>query len=191
MLRNRAPADTPTSLDVLIAEATAGAAVLHLDTINRRLQQVADAGQELPPWREIVNQPSTRQTLAGVLRALSLLEHTDLGSSGARRLRDQPDDELIAEILDTAQALQRPRSPLDLKPALIMAVTITGFSRPDRADHHRVALRDAMYHVLQRAVDKSIEGGWNDVYTEDRGDGLLMVFPPPPERPTSFGSLTR
>src|SRR5437868_9379843 len=181
MLRNHAPTDTPTPLDVLIAEVTAGAEVLHLDAINRRLQQAADAGQEQPPWREIVNQPLTRQTLAGVLRALSLLEHTDLGSPGARQLRDQPDDELITEILDTAQALQRPRSPLDLHYALIMAVDITGFSRPDRADHDRIALRDAMYHVLQQAVDRTIKVGWSSVHAEDRGDGLLMVFLQPPQ----------
>ncbi len=180
MLREHSPAETPTPLDVLIAEVIAGAEVLDAGTINRRLQQAADAGQEQLPWREIINRLSTRQTLAGVLRALSLLEHTSLGSPGARRLRDQPDDDLIAEILDTAQALQRPRSPLDLQHALIMAVDITGFSNPDRPDRDRLALRDAMYQVLQQAVDHSIEAGWGNLHTEDRGDGMLLVFPQHP-----------
>jgi DNA-binding NarL/FixJ family response regulator len=181
MLRDHTPAASPTPLDVLIAKVTAGSEVLDSDTISRRLQQAADAGQEPAPWNEIVNQPPMRQTLAGVLRALSLLEHTDLGTSGARRLRDQPDADLVAEILDTVQALQRPRSPLDLQHALILATDITEFSRSGRTDHDRVALRDAMYQSLQQAVDDSIGAGWAGARTEDRGDGLLLVFPQPPQ----------
>ncbi|GAA4158008.1 hypothetical protein GCM10022416_59820 [Actinomadura keratinilytica] len=179
MLRNHIPSDAPTPLDVLIAEATAGAEVLDADTISRRLQRAADAGREQPPWDEIVNQPSTRRTLAQVLRALSLLEHTALGTTGARRLRDRPDDGLISETLDAAQAFSRSSSPPDHQEALVAVIDIHEFA--NRPEHGQLALREAMYRLLQQAFEHSLGAGLDGAHVEDRGDGALVVLPQCPQ----------
>lgn len=59
----------------------------------------------------------------------------------------------------------------------LFAVDIAGFTRPDRDDDIRLYLHEVLYRVLEQAFDAS-GIPWNGCFTEDRGDGALIVIPP-------------
>ncbi|MGP3967468.1 hypothetical protein [Streptomyces sp. 6N223] len=59
----------------------------------------------------------------------------------------------------------------------IMVVDVAGFSDPGRTDAHQLAVREGLYRVLRRAFDAA-GLAWDDCYTEDSGDGVLLLAPP-------------
>jgi hypothetical protein len=59
----------------------------------------------------------------------------------------------------------------------IVFTDITAFSAQRRNDEDRLALRRAMYDMLQRALEAA-GLPWRELHTEDRGDGTLIVIPP-------------
>jgi hypothetical protein len=59
----------------------------------------------------------------------------------------------------------------------LFAVDIAGFTRPDRDDDIRMFLREELYRILEQAFDRS-GIPWSSCFHEDRGDGVLVVFPP-------------
>ena len=59
----------------------------------------------------------------------------------------------------------------------ILAVDIEGFSSSHRTDRDRIAVREAMHRILDRALAGSAIGR-EGAHIEDRGDGLVMVLPP-------------
>ncbi|RKS68128.1 Cyclic nucleotide-binding domain-containing protein [Actinomadura pelletieri DSM 43383] len=64
----------------------------------------------------------------------------------------------------------------------IVYTDIAGFSAPHRNDRDRLAMRRAMYALLQEAFEVSAVP-WHACHIEDRGDGALIVVPP--EVPTA------
>ncbi|WIX88165.1 hypothetical protein [Amycolatopsis sp. DG1A-15b] len=58
----------------------------------------------------------------------------------------------------------------------ILALTIDGFSAPERTTMHRLALRAGLYRVAEQALSA---GGveWEDCYRADLGDGVLILAP--------------
>jgi class 3 adenylate cyclase len=70
-----------------------------------------------------------------------------------------------------------PVLPTDGQMCAVFAVDIVGFTRPDRDDEIRRYLHEKLYEYLQIAFDRS---GilWQDCFSEDRGDGALIVVPP-------------
>jgi len=76
----------------------------------------------------------------------------------------------------------RPASKTLVPPAggqicALFAVDIAGFTRPGRDDDIRLYLHEELYRVLERAFDGS-GIPWHDCFSEDRGDGALVVVPP-------------
>lgn len=59
----------------------------------------------------------------------------------------------------------------------LFTVDIAGFTRPDRDDDIRFYLHEQLYRILEQAFDAS-GVPWIDCFTEDRGDGALVVIPP-------------
>ena len=70
-----------------------------------------------------------------------------------------------------------PAPPTDGQVCALFAVDIVGFTRPDRDDDIRLHLHEELYEFLRKAFDDS-GIPWADCYTEDRGDGALIVVPP-------------
>ena len=59
----------------------------------------------------------------------------------------------------------------------ILVVDVEGFGAPARTDSHRLAMRDGLHRVLERALtDAGLS--LTDCYREDRGDGVLILAPP-------------
>ena len=59
----------------------------------------------------------------------------------------------------------------------LFAVDIAGFTRPDRDDDIRYYLHEQLYRILEQGFDAS-GIPWIGCFTEDRGDGALVVIPP-------------
>ena len=59
----------------------------------------------------------------------------------------------------------------------LFAVDIAGFTRPDRDDDIRLYLHEKLYEFLGKAFDDS-GVPWASCWSEDRGDGALVVIPP-------------
>ena len=59
----------------------------------------------------------------------------------------------------------------------LFAADIAEFTRGDRDDDIRLHLHEELYRVLEQAFDAS-GIPWNACFTEDRGDGALVVIPP-------------
>ena len=59
----------------------------------------------------------------------------------------------------------------------LFAVDIAGFTGPHRDDDIRLYLHEELYQVLHKAFDGS-GIPWADCFSEDRGDGALIVVPP-------------
>jgi len=59
----------------------------------------------------------------------------------------------------------------------LFAVDIAGFTRPERDDDIRLYLHEKLYEFLEQAFDHS-GVPWAACWTEDRGDGALVVIPP-------------
>ncbi|MFI7672220.1 tetratricopeptide repeat protein [Actinophytocola sp. NPDC049390] len=57
----------------------------------------------------------------------------------------------------------------------VLVVDVSAFGDPRRTNLHQLAIRRAMYQLLERALD---EAGvrWRDCHHEDRGDGVLVVI---------------
>jgi class 3 adenylate cyclase len=70
-----------------------------------------------------------------------------------------------------------PVLPTDGQMCAVFAVDIVGFTRPDRDDDIRRYLHEKLYEYLQMAFDSS-SIPWQDCFSEDRGDGALIVVPP-------------
>ena len=70
-----------------------------------------------------------------------------------------------------------PVLPIDGQMCAVFAVDIVGFTRPDRDDDIRRYLHEKLYEYLQIAFDSS-GIRWQDCFSEDRGDGALIVVPP-------------
>jgi len=59
----------------------------------------------------------------------------------------------------------------------IVVVDVEGFGDPHRTNLHRVAVREGVYRSL-RAAFASSGVCWQECYSEDRGDGVLVLIPP-------------
>jgi len=59
----------------------------------------------------------------------------------------------------------------------LFAVDIAAFTRRDRDDDIRLHLHEVLYRILEQAFDAS-GIPWSGCFTEDRGDGALVVIPP-------------
>jgi len=70
-----------------------------------------------------------------------------------------------------------PVLPAEGQMCAVFAVDIVGFTRPDRDDDIRRYLHEKLYDYLQIAFDSS-SIPWQDCFSEDRGDGALIVVPP-------------
>jgi hypothetical protein len=65
----------------------------------------------------------------------------------------------------------------------LFAVDIAGFTGPERDEDIRRFVHKSMYHILEAAFDTS-GIPWRCCWSEDRGDGALVIVPPKiaPER---------
>ncbi|MFG1901463.1 hypothetical protein ACQP0I_25305 [Micromonospora carbonacea] len=73
-------------------------------------------------------------------------------------------------------------------PHAIVVVDIEGFGR--RTNPMQASLRTAMYGVVQRAfADAHLR--WEEVFAQDRGDGILMLVPAPVSTVVLAGDLVR
>jgi hypothetical protein len=70
-----------------------------------------------------------------------------------------------------------PGLPTNGQMCAVFAVDIAGFTRPDRDDDIRRYLHEQLYEYLRIAFDSS-GIPWQDCFSEDRGDGALIVVPP-------------
>jgi len=59
----------------------------------------------------------------------------------------------------------------------MVAVDMAEFTRPDRDDDHRMFMREELYRILEWAFNGS-GIPWTACFTEDRGDGVLVVVSP-------------
>ena len=59
----------------------------------------------------------------------------------------------------------------------ILFVDIAGFGAHDRDDEDRRLIRAQMYDFVRDALETS-KASWEEIYWEDRGDGMLIVAPP-------------
>jgi hypothetical protein len=59
----------------------------------------------------------------------------------------------------------------------MLAVDIAEFTRPDRGDETQLYLRMCLYDMLREACDES-GVPWDQGQHEDRGDGVVVIFPP-------------
>src|ERR1700761_798233 len=80
---------------------------------------------------------------------------------------------------DLASRAQTP--PTGGQVCTLFAVDIAEFTRHDRDDDIRLYLHEELYRILEQAFDTS-GIPWIGCFTEDRGDGALVVIPP------SFGA---
>jgi class 3 adenylate cyclase len=97
----------------------------------------------------------------------------DLAGEGLARLtgrNNRPDGARLS-------LARMPALPTDGQMCAVFAVDIVGFTRPDRDDDIRRYLHEKLYEYLQMAFDSS-GIAWHDCFSEDRGDGALIVVPP-------------
>lgn len=59
----------------------------------------------------------------------------------------------------------------------MLAVDIVESTRPDRDVEIQLYLRDSVYGILRAALRES-GMPWDQCHYEDRGDGMLVIFPP-------------
>jgi class 3 adenylate cyclase len=59
----------------------------------------------------------------------------------------------------------------------MLAVDIAESTRPDRDEDIQRYLRDSVYGILRGALRES-GMAWDQCQSEDRGDGVLVIFPP-------------
>ena len=98
---------------------------------------------------------------------------SDLAGEGLARLagrNNRPDGARLA-------LARMPVLPTDGQMCAVFVVDIVGFTRPDRDDDIRRYLHEKLYEYLQTSFDSS-RIPWQDCYSEDRGDGALIVVPP-------------
>ncbi|MER6816036.1 cyclic nucleotide-binding domain-containing protein [Spirillospora sp. NPDC000708] len=129
----------------------------------------------------MVRDRSATVTAEGDVRALRVDARAFAGFlDGNPRVRAVLEDQVYR------RQTERRRDEPDRRPALpagpsgnctILITDIQGFSSPRRTDADRRHVLDAMYASLEEAFAASgIDFG--DLYTEDRGDGALIVVPP-------------
>ncbi|MFF1615055.1 hypothetical protein ACFVYA_45470 [Amycolatopsis sp. NPDC058278] len=63
-----------------------------------------------------------------------------------------------------------------------------GYSAPERAISHQLAIRSGMYEVLREAID-DCGVSWERCRSWDLGDGMLVVFPPDANEPRAVTEL--
>jgi len=70
----------------------------------------------------------------------------------------------------------------------IIAVDVEGFGRQLRTQANQRAIRDGLYIAMREAFG---EAGirWDDLYHEDRGDGILILVPPEVRKSVFVGPL--
>ena len=59
----------------------------------------------------------------------------------------------------------------------MLAVDIAEFTRADRDDEIQLHLRTSLYGILRDALGGCVRP-WDQTQHEDRGDGVLVIFPP-------------
>ncbi|MGI5322499.1 cyclic nucleotide-binding domain-containing protein [Actinomadura nitritigenes] len=129
----------------------------------------------------MVRDRSATVTAEGDVRALRVDARAFAGFlDGNPRVRGVLEDQVYR------RQTERRRDEPDRRPALpdgpngnctILITDIQGFSSPRRTDADRRHVLDAMYAALEEAFAASgID--FADLYTEDRGDGALIVVPP-------------
>jgi hypothetical protein len=59
----------------------------------------------------------------------------------------------------------------------MLGIDIAESTRPDRDEEIQLYLRDSVYGML-RAVLRESGMPWDQCWSEDRGDGVLVIFPP-------------
>jgi CRP-like cAMP-binding protein/tetratricopeptide (TPR) repeat protein len=59
----------------------------------------------------------------------------------------------------------------------VLFTDVADFGNPERNDHDRQAVRDALYEISRSALEAS-GVPWENCYCEDRGDGTVIVVPP-------------
>ncbi len=97
----------------------------------------------------------------------------DLAGEGLARLTGRTSHPDAAQL----SLARMPVLPTDGQMCAVFAVDIVGFTRPDRDDDIRRYLHVKLYEYLQVAFDSS-GIPWQDCFSEDRGDGALIVVPP-------------
>ena len=71
---------------------------------------------------------------------------------------------------------QRSRGGLNGQSCTVLMLDIVRFSDMRRTDADRMAMIDAYYPMLRNAIEDS-GISWEECHREDRGDGVLVVFP--------------
>jgi class 3 adenylate cyclase len=97
----------------------------------------------------------------------------DLAAEGLARLtgrNNRPDGARLS-------LARMPVLPADGQMCAVFAADIVGFTRLDRDDDIRRYLHEKLYDYLRIAFDSS-SIPWQDCFSEDRGDGVLIVVPP-------------
>ena len=97
----------------------------------------------------------------------------DLTGEGLARLTGRTDHPDAARL----SLATMPVLPTEGQMCAVFTVNIVGFTRSDRDDEIRRYLHEKLYEYLQIAFDRS-GIPWQDCFSEDRGDGALIVVPP-------------
>ena len=97
----------------------------------------------------------------------------DLTGEGLARLTGRTNHPDAARL----SLARMPVLPTEGQMCAVFAVDIVGFTRSDRDDEIRRYLHEKLYEYLQIAFDRS-GIPWQDCFSEDRGDGALIVVPP-------------
>lgn len=61
--------------------------------------------------------------------------------------------------------------------SLMVLVDVAGFTRDERRLIHQLAVREGLYKVLEEAFTRA-RIDWSSCYSEDRGDGVMILVPP-------------
>jgi class 3 adenylate cyclase len=123
---------------------------------------------ERPPFEDSVLHRAPRHDLPAWLRTWPDLAGERLARLTGRNNR--PDGARLS-------LARMPLLPTDGQMCAVFVVDIVGFTRPDRDDDIRRYLHEKLYEYLQIAFDSS-SIPWHDCFSEDRGDGALIVVPP-------------
>jgi len=132
--------------------------------------------------REIVTLVAQGSSNGGIARALGLSPRTV--ENHIARIYEKlgidvntPTQNNRIRLALTALRQQMDRYPWNRQVCAVLCTDIAGFASAARSDHDRMALRSALYQVLEAAF---AESGipWSACLREDRGDGMLIIAPP-------------
>jgi hypothetical protein len=147
-----------------------------LDDLHTTVGAHTGLGPDSPLSAEIVG------VAVAAAAAAMLIERPSFGGSpprGGTKLQrpGQGAQRDIAAVQAGWRQAAAPALPADGQMCALFAVDIVGFTRPDRDDDTRRYLHEKLYEYLQIAFDSS-GVPWQGCYSEDRGDGALIVVPP-------------